>query len=148
MAKWLLENGANLNSEFVAQGSLTALCAAAEEGQIDLVQLLIDHGARLAGNQTLPAAAENGEFKMVCFLIEQGADIDEIGVHDWLDERKIVNEGAALHKAAERSDIDLAAFLLEKGAQLELRDPKDRTPLMRAMEKNQEAMVRFLESKK
>ena len=85
---------------------------------------------------------------MVRFLIEKGADVDEIGVHDWYDERKIVNEGAALHKAAERGDIDLAAFLLEKGAQLELRDPRDRTPLMGAKEKNQEAMVRFLESKK
>lgn len=85
---------------------------------------------------------------MVYFLIEQGADIDEIGVHNQFDERKIVDEGAALYKAAERGDIDLTAFLLEKGAQLKLRDPRDRTPLMRAKEKNQEAMVRFLKSKK
>ena len=144
---WLLDHGANPNSGHLMADSTSALCAAAERGRIDLATLLIDHGARVSGSGALPAAAGQGNIEMVRFLIEQGAEIDEIGVHDFGDRRKKKEEGTALHKAAARGDIDLAALLLEKGARLEVKDPLDRTPLVRAREEGQEVMVTFLESK-
>ena len=144
---WLLDHGANPNSGHLMADSTSALCAAAERGRIDLASLLIHHGARVSGTGALPAAAGQGNIEMVRFLLEQGAGIDEIGVHDFGDRRKKKEEGTALHKAAARGDVDLAALLLEKGATLEVRDPLDRTPLVRATEEGQEVMVTFLESK-
>lgn len=96
----------------------------------------------------MSAAAENGEFEMLRFLVEEHRlDIDEMYICRY-NEYPGESDGTALHKAAERGDINIAACLLEKGARSEARDPANRTPLMRAKEKNQEAMIKFLESKK
>ena len=128
-------------------GSTSALCAAAEQAHLPLATMLLDHGAHVFGTGALPGAAGRGHLEMVRFLLERGAAIDEVGVHDFGDRRKKIHEGTALHKAAERGGIEMARVLLDQGAGIEVRDPFDRTPLMRAREKGQDEMVEFLKAR-
>lgn len=109
--------------------------------------MLLDHGAHVSGTAALPGAAGRGHLEMVRFLLERGAAIDEIGVHDFGNRRKKIHEGTALHKAAERGDIETARVLLNHGAGIEVKDPLDRTPLVRAREKGQDEMVEFLKAR-
>lgn len=127
--------------------STSALCAAAERGHLALATKLLEHGAHVSGTAALPGAAGRGHLEMVRFLLERGAAIDEVGVHDFGDRRKKVHEGTALHKAAERGDIEMARVLLDQGAGIDFKDPFDRTPLVRAREKEQDKMVEFLKSR-
>ena len=109
--------------------------------------MLLKHGAYVSGTAALPGAAGRGHLEMVRFLLERGAAIDEVGVHDFGDRRNKIKEGTALHKAAERGDIEMARVLLDHCAGIEVRDPFDRTPLVRAREKGQDKMVEFLKSR-
>ena len=83
---------------------------------------------------------------MVRYLLDHGADIDEIGLHDQGDRRKKKDEGTALHQAVANGDVDLAKLLVNRGARTDIRDPLDRTPLMRARERNQQGAIQFLNS--
>ena len=144
--KWLLEHGADPNSGHLMADSTTALTAAAQQGRIDLSELLVQHNARLAGSGALAGAAENKHTDMVRWLLDRGAEIDDIGVHDYGDRRKKDYEGTALHKAAANGDLDMAKLLVERGANLHIKDPKDRTPLNRALEENQSEVAEYLRS--
>ena len=109
--------------------------------------MLLEHGAHVSGTAALPGAAGRGHLEMVRFLLERGAAVDEVGVHDFGDRRKKIHEGTALHKAAERGNVEMARVLLDQGAGIEVRDPFDRTPLVRAREKGQGEMAEFLKSR-
>ncbi|KAL8691242.1 MAG: hypothetical protein Q9218_003482 [Villophora microphyllina] len=145
--RWLLEHGADPNSGHLMADSTSALCAAAERAHLPLATMLLEYGAHVSGTAALPGAAGRGHLEMVRFLLERGAAIDEVGVHDFGDRRKKAQEGTALHKAAERGDIEMARVLLDRGAGIEVRDPFDRTPLVRAKENGQDAMIEFLKSR-
>lgn len=127
--------------------STSALCAAAERGHLPLATMLLEHGAHVSGTAALPRAAGRGHLELVRFLLERGAAIDEVGVHDFGDRRKKIQKGTALHKATERGNIEMAQVLLDRDAGIEVRDPFDRTPLVRAREKEQDDMVEFLKSR-
>ena len=125
------------------------MCAAAQRGSIPLATILLNntnqHGpAPVSGEGALSEAAGRGQLEMVQFLLDHGANIDEVGVHDYGDRRRIPEEGTALHKAAERGDLEMAKVLSDRGAGLEILDKLGKTPLIRARDKGQEDMVRFL----
>ena len=126
--------------------STSAMTAAAERGDVPLAQLLLKHNAKVSGTGALAGAADGGHLDMVRWLIEHDADLNEIGVHDYGDSRKIKFEGTALHKAAAKGNVDLARLVVDRGARTDIEDPMGRTPLMRAKEENQQEVVRYLES--
>lgn len=126
--------------------SSSAITSAAERGFLDLVILLVQHGAKVSGTGALPAAADNGHMDVLQYLLKQGADINEIGVHDYGDRRMKKYEGTALHKAIARGDLVMAKLLVEQGARIDIEDPLGRTPLMRAREENQQEAAGFLNS--
>ncbi|KAL8704660.1 MAG: hypothetical protein Q9201_002194 [Fulgogasparrea decipioides] len=144
--KWLLEHGADPNSGHLMADSISAVTAAAERGRIDFSELLVKHGAKVSGSGALAGAAEKQHTEMVGWLRDQGADVDEIGVRDYGDRRKKKYEGTALHKAAANGEIETARLLVQHGARLDIKDPMERTPLMLALEENQEEVARFLNS--
>ncbi|KAL8908083.1 MAG: hypothetical protein Q9171_005601 [Xanthocarpia ochracea] len=144
--KWLLEHGADPNSGHLMADSTTALTAAAQQGRIDLSELLVQHNATLSGSGALAGAAENKHIDMVRWLLDRGAEIDETGIHDYGDRRKKEYEGTALHKAAANGDVEMAKLLVERGANLHIKDPMDRTPLMRALGKNQREVAEYFRS--
>ncbi|MCC7123683.1 MAG: ankyrin repeat domain-containing protein [Acidobacteria bacterium] len=103
----------------------TALHAASRSGHIDVVRLLIDHGAdpnaREAGDDTLPLhwAAAQGHLDVVRALVEAGSDVHGVG-----DEHQLEVIGwATLYRASGEPPADfsadrhaIVALLLERGA--------------------------------
>ncbi|KAL8727519.1 MAG: hypothetical protein Q9166_005990 [cf. Caloplaca sp. 2 TL-2023] len=106
-----------------------ARCAAAEKGHLPLATMLLEHGAHVSGTAALLGAAGRGHLEMVG------------------DRRKKVLKGTALHKAAERGDTEIARVLLDRDTRIEVRNPFDRIPLVRAREKGRNKIVEFLKSR-
>lgn len=124
----------------------SAITAAAELNHLDLIELLVQHGAKTFGTGALVGAAEQGHIDMVRWLLDHGADINEVGVHNFGDRSKDKFEGTALHQAAAQSNLELAKLLVDRGAKTDVKDPLGRTPLTRAKEEYRADAVKYLES--
>ena len=117
----------------------TALHLAAERGHIDMVRLLLTHGAEVDIFNDIQAtplmcAVENGQLEVVRELLSNGADA-----------RLQDNRGfTPLHVAAKRGYIGIVLLLLEQGAEVDIRSDFQSTPLMGAVEKAQVEVVREL----
>ncbi|KAJ5153393.1 ankyrin repeat-containing domain protein [Penicillium canariense] len=145
VVKLLLEQGAVIEED-------TALVAAAECGRVEIMALLLEHGARLSSHQILnliKAAAEKNNFAMPLLwaakqgytpmvetlLEEQGFDIDE---------KHQIYGTTALSLAAQQGHSDVVQVLLARGANQSCPDNLGRTPLMRATENSKKRVVRQL----
>lgn len=141
-ARFSLENGADPN--LMVGHSMCALTAAAALSTVEMVDLLLQHGAKMAGTGAIVIAAEKGRLDMVEFLLDKGADIDEIVMRNFGDPRQTTEGGSALHKAVTEQCEDVVGFLLYKGANVHLLDIRGRTPLMRSREKSKESITNLL----
>lgn len=132
LVKWLLDRGANPNLGFpkteelptilavnapTNQNSGRALNAAAAKGSVDVLDMLLHHGARLENSTPLHhvVAAQRpfGEkAQMMARLLELGVDVNGT---DELDGREGL--GTSLHHAARWNRADEAKFLIERGAE-------------------------------
>jgi ankyrin repeat protein len=143
----LLDAGANSNATAPVDGDQggwpSALMAAAGEGHLDVVELLIARGADVNANyeaveQTFPtallAAIASGRAEVVRALLDAGADISAKGVMGL----------EAIHDAALDSDLEIVELLLAHGAEVDTRDGLGGTPLMWAAGAGQVKMVRLL----
>jgi ankyrin repeat protein len=80
--KYLIQKGANVNAhEFNGNVSATLLQCAIKRGRIDVIQLLVDHGANLemeGGKNVSPlqSAIESGSRTVVEYLLKRGAKTD------------------------------------------------------------------------
>ena len=94
------------------------------KGYIDIVKLLLEHGAdanahdRFINWGPLHIAAQSGNIEIVKLLLEHGAD-----VHD-----SAGNGDTPLHNAVISNKIETAMLLLEHGARVNARNIWDRTP--------------------
>ena len=138
-----LENGANPNENLLEEYK-TALAAAAERGNVSMVDLLLDHGAWTKDSGALILAAESGHTEMVRFLLSKGLDINEMGVKGPLGDEELEEIGTALHKAISNSNIETAALLIDAAADTELKDAQGRTPEKLAEECHQPAILEKL----
>lgn len=105
----------------------TALWHAAQRNRIEVVRLLLDHGADAnardsAGAPVLFLAAGGGRREIVDLLLQKGADI---GTRNDAQE-------TALHVAANYGRAEVAALLLDRGADIEARTKYQYTPLQYA----------------
>ncbi len=122
----LIKRGADPNAK--AEGGMTALMYAAEQGDTMLVKLLVLNGADLEltfieGTSPLQIAVLNHHFEVTHFLLEKGADPDH------QDDLK----GTALLYAAAINDYRIADLLLFYGASDTLRDKDGNDALMTAV---------------
>ncbi len=137
---------------------MTALHFAAQNGDIAIVQFLIEHGADIKAQDivfsrtALHFAAGNGNLDTVKYLAEHGADIqdkDDYGAtalhyaakHNKLDvvkylvskkmdyTAKDVRGWSAMHYAADGGSIDVIKYLLAKGLNINELNNARRTPL-------------------
>ncbi|KAK6330555.1 hypothetical protein TWF718_002755 [Orbilia javanica] len=109
--KLLLENfGANANATGLEYGN--ALTAAAFDGTLEIVRMLLDHGADVnsPNGWALQTAAEQGHLEVVELLVQHGANVNAS-----LDGGKF-NLGTALQAACEAGQVDVVTFLLKHGA--------------------------------
>ena len=136
----LLERGADVNE---AQGDgMTALHWAADHGDAEMADLLIQAGAnldavtRLGGYTPLLIAAEEGRIDVLLALLEAGADPHA---------RRDRSGTTALHFAAEVGSEEAIDALVRAGADVDvLEDEWGQTPLMFAASNNRTAALRSL----
>lgn len=117
----------------------TPLMVAAETGNLEMVQFLLDHGAKLdvrsLENMTaLHFAAKNGHENIVKFLLEQG-----VGINDKS------NSGATpLLFAAMNGHAAMVKLLLDRGANINAQDGSGVTALFAAISSNHVDVVKVL----
>lgn len=145
-AKFCLEKGADPNYDKPVDEYKTILAGVAENGKVDIVALLLEHGARLKWSGAIVVAAEAGQTQVVKFLLEKGEDLDinEIGVEHPIDPRETEDMGTALHKAVTEGHKEIVELLVEHGADMNFQDVQGRTPLALARENLRSEIVDLL----
>ncbi|KAM0512787.1 hypothetical protein ACHAPE_008540 [Trichoderma viride] len=87
------------------------LIEAIKSGNVQLVSLLIEHGASINRyEEPLTTAARNGSVDMVSLLLEKGADVNEVG--------KDGTKESPLFWAIYENNVEVAALLLKRDADL------------------------------
>nr|CAH7726410.1 unnamed protein product [Callosobruchus chinensis] len=118
----------------------TYLHKAAWDGNLDLFKLLINHNADLYrvdndSSSPLHRAAENGKLEIVRYIIDKKLyNIDTVNN----DKR------TPLLLAAQNGHLEIVKFLVDKGADFFLRDKFGFTPLERAIDREQDDIVKYL----
>lgn len=98
-----LENGANVNARDLNHHS-TALMWASHEGHLEIMRVLMQHGAKIDakrdnGESALWFTAQQGRLQAMKLLVEKGADLTVVG-----RDGQSVYATAALHGHTEITD--------------------------------------------
>uniref|UniRef100_A0A670YKT1 VPS9 domain-containing protein n=1 Tax=Pseudonaja textilis TaxID=8673 RepID=A0A670YKT1_PSETE len=133
----LPSNGLGVN--VTNQTGLMSLHVAALHGHVDLVALLLKHGANIEAkdvNQAGPLhfACQNGHFQVVKYLIECRAK----------QNRRDIYGNTPLMYACLNGYQEIAAILLQHGASVNLPNNQGNTPLHKAVIGNYDAVVQLL----
>jgi ankyrin len=150
LARLLLERGARPDATD-AQGG-TVLQAAAFQGNLQTVRLVIDGGADVGAadfqTTSLGYAAMGGHVEVVGLLLERGADPNRSGSTSRLPwsgiplEMAVLPAGAVDYTAG--GSLEIAALLVENGADVDVRGLGGRTFLHGAAEEGNLASAKFL----
>ncbi|KAL8934915.1 MAG: hypothetical protein Q9211_004980 [Gyalolechia sp. 1 TL-2023] len=118
----------------------TALFHAAYNGHTEMVNVLLDRGARIDlrngddGMTALMEASEQGGDKMVELLLERGAQVDKTDI--W--------GSTAFIRACDAGKESIARLLLERGALIDKTNLWGETALIRACDAGKESIARLL----
>ncbi|TVY28262.1 Ankyrin repeat domain-containing protein [Lachnellula hyalina] len=111
----LLTLGANVNDPAAENNGDTALQAASWRGNLDIVIMLLDHGAEVNApgsrgyGTALQRASALGHIKIAQLLLSKGAEVNAPGSH---------RGGTALQLASWGGHIKIAQLLLSEGAEV------------------------------
>lgn len=147
MAAYLLSKGADVdegNQTF--NNPLELACAQVDR---HMTALLLAHNASMdKAPKALLNAAREGDVEIMQMLLDHGADVNghPYGMYT-LAAHHLESEswGSALHQAVERGSTEAVVFLLEKGADKEFRNRADVTALDLARKLGYEEIVKILE---
>ncbi|KAJ5096121.1 hypothetical protein NUU61_005477 [Penicillium alfredii] len=143
MVRFLLSKGADANDQYWIPND-TVLARAASLPSLEIVTLLLKHGADVQGSQALKGAAESGRIDAATVLFEHGADINEVFRHNlWDDDAMRDMIGTALHVAVQNDQEDFVRFLLQRGARTDLADGEGFTPRQLAQAEGKTEMVKL-----
>jgi ankyrin repeat protein len=126
--KHLLDAGININ-----KNNSTALSNAAEHGHVELMQFLVDNGAKLRPG-ILIDPVDNRNLDAVKYLVDLGADVND-------------EYGSVLDVAAENGDLPMVKYLVDQGAKLESEDENHHSPLSSAASEGHFDVVKYLVEK-
>jgi ankyrin repeat protein len=129
-ASLLLRSGANPNVMRSDGKSLLRLLS--NEGELELVRLLLEYGAVHHKQGALPQAALQGHIGVVLLLLSYGADINE------------VEKQTALYRAASKGHSDVVELLLREGADTTFVAPSGPSALWEAVYNSHFRCVRSL----
>jgi ankyrin repeat protein len=162
------ELGADINkaTHTSDEEGMTPLTAAAHNGNLDMVQCLLDLGADVdkkdeAGDTALHNAAANGELAIVQCLVDVGADVSEgfltaANIEDFAIVRYLAEHGAdvnrghelggdtALIVAAQSGKLDMVRCLLELSASPEVANSDGETALLTSARFGTYSTMQFL----
>lgn len=137
IVRLLLEREADIS----ASNGATVLMIAAENGNTEILDMLLDNGADIEhkdsyGYTALMYAAWNGKVDALRLLLDRGANIE---ANDNLF-------ATALIYAARCDRVETVQLLLERGAKFEVKDRFGSTALMAAQEKQNHDVISILSS--
>ena len=119
----------------------TALWWAIQEGQIEIVKLLLDAGAdiedrdRQNGHSILDKAVGDQQLEIVKLLLDRGIDVNGL-----------TTNGSSLHLAVAYDLHEIIRLLLNHGADLKTRDSEGLTALEFALKHSDKKTIRMLEN--
>ncbi|KAK1983503.1 ankyrin repeat-containing domain protein [Colletotrichum cereale] len=140
----LLVETFNVNPNATGEYYGTALTAAAYDGTLDIVKLLLDRGAAVEAPNgwALQAAASEGHYDVVEELINRGANVNASTTNENFP------QGTALQVACESGKLEIVILLLERGADPNLGAGEYTCPLMAAASRGeQEILKRLVEAR-
>ncbi|KAF4973196.1 hypothetical protein FSARC_448 [Fusarium sarcochroum] len=134
----LLQYGASANATGKEYGD--ALTAAAFDGTINIVKMLLDAGADInsADGWALQTAAEQGHTEVVNLLLERGANVNAFTTHEDM------SQGSALQAAVESGRGEIVDILLEHGADPNLGGGEFAHPIIAAASKSENEIFEAL----
>lgn len=153
---FMLEKGLDPDSpEF---NSKPAIHVAASEGYLEIVTMLLDHGANIKQTNSLAEAQDEGQLDVLKFLVEKGGmDVnmaqkkvnDSPGYDSDEDDDPDVAEAAkaspVLHLAIAKGQREVVRFLLQElNADATVTDGKGRTALQVAQKKKDKKILELL----
>ncbi len=130
--KMLLDRGADVNARSTVPRPVnTAIARAAMRGDVEVIRMLLEHGASLndldKGSAALLVSVIRGDTRLASFLLGQGADAETR--FTGIDTAK---GSTPLMWAANWGFPEMVRFLLKHGASIEARDDEGLTALMYA----------------
>ena len=171
MVRLALNRGAKVNGK--RQGGKTALMCAAQNGHLNIVDLLLNYGDAVIdqgdheGETALNYASGAGHLDVVKLLLKEGAEIDRmsdvgstalsqaVGGGHLAIVKFLLKSGANIEVKDDQqwtilmiaslgSHVDIVELLLDRGAKIEEVDDKGNTALMWAVDQLQPAIVNSL----
>jgi len=153
LIEYLVRNGLNVNQKCHYNVSSkntfsTFLVYACENENLDLVKLLVEHGANVNlvdenGYSPLISACAYNNSNIAKYLIEHGADINQsFFLNTPLN--IVYQNGTPLTIACRNGNEDIALCLLEHGANVNDKDRSGCTPISYACKKGNVNIIRFL----
>lgn len=148
MAKYLIDNGADVNARFKPE-KLTPLHMAAEANNLELVQYLVEHGAKVCTKRGRPTAFLRDRYaclsalayardpKIITYLIKVGCDPNERGF----------SGRTMLMLAAAYGYIELVRCLINNGADVNLISDLGETALSLATHNHRAEIIKCLNDK-
>ena len=136
----MLQKGAWPNQRVECEGGWHVLAGAAGHSDPQMIELFLDHGARIQGSGALCLAALTGKEENVTCLLRRGADVNEMA--PFTDSpRSRENMRPPLHNAVEKGHVDVVDILLAAGADVYMKDAKGRTAAEIARQKGMDAAM-------
>ena len=131
IAKHLLDSGADVNHGDFYISSLYFAC---DNGNFDIVKLLLDHDA-LIHSRDLRVACEYNHLEVVSLLLARGANVNaQCGVHG----------NTPLTAALREGHLEITSLLLDRGADVNAQERDGDTPLIIAVDKGHLEFARLL----
>ncbi len=152
-AKWLLEHGHKVNPQEPMHGgcSITSTLSG-YHASTDMLKLLLDHGFNLKGYGAATAAADEGNVNGLKLLLAHGGfDIDEVNMwwypFDGDRDEPEDSEGSALYRACRQGHVDCAQLLLDHGADPEAKDLAGVSCIGIAKDREHEQIIELLKAR-
>jgi hypothetical protein len=145
LARFLLENGQDPNAGFTCE--TWAYAVSGPHRSLEMVELLVKHGANLQGTGAAVVAAEKDDVAMLRLCLENGCGIEENEMRWLMSGDEVVFEGTALYRACKAGAVMAVEMLLDRGANVRFRDELGRDCVGIARLEGREEVLKVLKAR-